>query len=50
MNREKLSLAEKMGYGMGDAGCNMVGGAVKTRDRHVVKPMPRITPSCSSSL
>lgn len=28
MNENKLSITEKIGYGMGDAGCNMIGGAI----------------------
>ncbi|MDN6634071.1 MAG: MFS transporter, partial [Enterobacterales bacterium] len=28
MNENKLSVKEKIGYGMGDAGCNMIGGAI----------------------
>ncbi|KQN58146.1 MULTISPECIES: glycoside-pentoside-hexuronide (GPH):cation symporter [unclassified Erwinia] len=28
MQGEKLSVREKIGYGMGDAGCNMIGGAI----------------------
>ncbi|MFU9137308.1 glycoside-pentoside-hexuronide (GPH):cation symporter [Erwinia tasmaniensis] len=28
MNGTALSIKEKLGYGMGDAGCNMIGGAI----------------------
>ncbi|WP_159771028.1 MFS transporter [Scandinavium manionii] len=28
MDNTKLSVREKIGYGMGDAGCNMIGGAI----------------------
>ena len=28
MKGERLSIKEKIGYGMGDAGCNMIGGAI----------------------
>lgn len=28
MNSQRLGIIEKIGYGMGDAGCNIVGGAV----------------------
>ncbi|MCT4700951.1 MFS transporter [Enterobacteriaceae bacterium H20N1] len=28
MENNKLSVKEKIGYGMGDAGCNMIGGAI----------------------
>ncbi|WP_313159249.1 MFS transporter, partial [Mixta calida] len=28
MNGSALSFREKLGYGMGDAGCNMIGGAI----------------------
>lgn len=28
MENSKLSVKEKIGYGMGDAGCNMIGGAI----------------------
>ena len=27
MTGKTLSFREKLGYGMGDAGCNMIGGA-----------------------
>jgi hypothetical protein len=28
MKSNALSIKEKIGYGMGDAGCNMIGGAI----------------------
>ena len=28
MNTSKLSVKEKIGYGMGDAGCNIIFGAI----------------------
>ena len=28
MNNNKLSVKEKIGYGMGDAGCNIIFGAI----------------------
>ena len=28
MKGTTLSIKEKIGYGMGDAGCNMIGGAI----------------------
>ena len=28
MNGNKLSVKEKIGYGMGDAGCNIIFGAI----------------------
>lgn len=28
MNKQRVGILEKIGYGMGDAGCNIVGGAV----------------------
>lgn len=28
MNSSKLSVKEKIGYGMGDAGCNIIFGAI----------------------
>lgn len=28
MNNQRVGILEKIGYGMGDAGCNIVGGAV----------------------
>ncbi len=31
-----LSFREKLGYGMGDAGCNMIGGAITNDPRELV--------------